>query len=219
MMKSKYQSGRMLKPVPSTTFGDSWDYDHDVSTTTGSQADSLATSPSFDWSASSTALTKLVQVSVTGVIFKIDSVVFNKLKRLPWECSSTDNCLFLPTSPDLFEILLNHLIFESFPIVLKKTDIEELEPMAIVLGLHKLESHLTMLNKHTHWGNRSRRQVVPVTTKIMDPLGRTKFPSKANTVGGSSRHWEIARDFFIQKKYRTVHDQAMLNAECLSQVV
>ena len=208
MFTSRASARHLIKHAPSSTFGDSWDYDHETSTTAGADdshyESSLETNPSFDLSTTSQPTTKLVPVSVTGVQFMLESHVFDKLKRLPWEWSATETCLFLSMSPELFEIILNHLVFETFPVTLDKTDIEELEPMATALGLYKLQGHLHMLFKHGHWSHGRRRQQ----------------PTRNNgdkTIKGSTYHWEKARRLFVnKKKHNSLHDHAMLNAEYLS---
>ena len=137
----------------------------------------------------------------------LESHVFDKLRRLPWEWSASENCLFMSMTPELFEVILNHLIFGTFPVTLDKTDIEELEPMAIALGLHKLQAHLQMLLKHGHWNHGRRRQRSITTTRNTgDKMTKT-----------SNRHWDMARKIFVnKKKHRSLDHQAMLDAEYLS---
>ena len=134
----------------------------------------------------------------------LESHVFDKLKRLPWEWSAAETCLFMSMTPELFEVILNHLIFETFPVTLDKTDIEELEPMAIALGLHKLQAHLQMLLKHGHWSHGRRRQRPAAATRN----------TRDKTSKSSNRHWDVARKIFLNKqKHRSLDGQAMFDAE------
>ncbi|GKY95736.1 hypothetical protein MPSEU_000534400 [Mayamaea pseudoterrestris] len=220
MIKKQGHLEMMSKEDLSATFGDSWDYDHESATLSagdgGSKGGSLYSSPSFDWSSSSELTKNLIKVSVTGVVFMIESGVFDKLKRLPWDWSDNDDCLFLQTSPDLFEIVLNHLIFESFPVSLNRADIEELEPMAIVLGLRKLETHLVMLNKHLHWGSRRRFSQRSGSSLILTKSMRSpSYATHLHKMSASTRHWAIARTFFAKKQHRTL-EEVILDADCLS---
>jgi hypothetical protein len=82
-----------------------------------------------------------VEVHVSGCRFTIPATTYAKLRVLPWEGSRS---ITLRTCPKLFEIILNHLLFDSFPDVrsLSVSDVEELEPMAILLELHGLVDHL-----------------------------------------------------------------------------
>jgi hypothetical protein len=82
-----------------------------------------------------------VEVLVSGCRFTIPATTYAKLRGLPWEGSRSST---LRTCPKLFEIILNHLLFDSFPDVrsLSVSDVEELEPMAILLELNGLVDHL-----------------------------------------------------------------------------
>ena len=103
-----------------------------------------------------------VHVSVSGVIFAVDPPIFHRLEPLPWKLSngegnkvaaayrptSTSNnfCAYftLDTSPVLFEMLLNFLMFSTLPDLtqLDLGDVEELEPLAVLLSLPELHFHL-----------------------------------------------------------------------------
>lgn len=85
-----------------------------------------------------------VRVSVSGVIFKLQPEIFLQLEKLPWQWSRCNQLFSLQTSPDLFEIILNHLLYGSIPCVksLNQADLEELEPMALLLGLTELHEEL-----------------------------------------------------------------------------
>jgi hypothetical protein len=83
-----------------------------------------------------------VEVHVSGCRFTIPAATFAKLRVLPWEKGSRSNTL--RTCPKLFEIILNHMLFDTFPDVrsLSVSDVEELEPMALLLELNGLVDHL-----------------------------------------------------------------------------
>lgn len=116
-----------------------------------------------------------VHVSVSGMIFAVDAHIFKRLEPLPWQLASKEgnkvaasyrpihardnNChafFSLETSPVLFEMLLNFLMFGTLPDVLDLCDIEELEPLAALLNQEELQHHL---EKKMHRGSyRLRRQ-------------------------------------------------------------
>ena len=147
---------------------DSWDYD----ASTASGAASLITS-SFsgeeDLSLSGTGQSSgfndkndyLLRLSVSGKTFCVEPAVFHKLERLPWKTAATspqaaptsnkndlddDNYhdFYLRTAPELFEIILSHVLYGSFPDVrqMRTADVEELEPLVMVLELHELQRYL-----------------------------------------------------------------------------
>ena len=118
-----------------------------------------------------------VHVSVSGMIFAVDAHIFKRLEALPWQLASKEgnkvaasyrpipahnnNChafFSLETSPVLFEMLLNFLMFGTLPDLhlLDLCDVEELEPLAALLNLDELQHHL---EKKIHRGTyRMRRQ-------------------------------------------------------------
>lgn len=130
----------------SLTVGDSWDYD--ISTkTTQSWSENLDYSFSED---TEIVQPERIRVSVMGTPFMIEPHVFETLSRLPWQ-SDHQGSYCLNTSPELFEILLDYLVYHSLPDKMSKNDIEELEPMAIVMGLDDLENHLQIMQKKPSW--------------------------------------------------------------------
>jgi hypothetical protein len=96
-----------------------------------------------------------VQVSVSGVIFSLKASTFAQLHGLPWSWrqdpphnNKNDGGGFvghrLDTSPVLFDLLLNHILFGRLPVLpdLSTVDAEELELLASLLRLEKLRQHL-----------------------------------------------------------------------------
>jgi len=88
---------------------------------------------------------KDVTVLVSGTPFNLHPKLFAKMARLPWQLTSKEGKYSLTTSPDIFEILLNYLLFDILPDSnqLSTAELEELEPMALILELYPLEQHLT----------------------------------------------------------------------------
>jgi len=155
-----------------------------------------------------------VHVSVSGVIFAIDPTIFKRMEPLPWNLSSNDgdkvaasykpnsgtSCgayFNLDTSPVLFEMLLNFLMFGTFPDMsrLSPGDIEELEPLAALLALRELQHHL---EKNARRGSfRFRRQQSKscfsqkkgdASTNIASKLATNNKPGKneTNILGNSN---------------------------------
>jgi hypothetical protein len=95
-----------------------------------------------------------IHIQVSGASFTLNPAVFRQLEKLPWSVVRTNNVngnnvtvttsYSLGTSPDLFEILLNYVLFESLPDIklLSSSDMEELEPMVLILSLTGLHAHL-----------------------------------------------------------------------------
>jgi hypothetical protein len=99
--------------------------------------------------------TTTVQVSVSGVIFSLKASTFAQLHGLPWSWrqdpqphnNNNDGGFVghrLDTSPVLFDLLLNHILFGSLPVLhdLSTVDAEELELLASLLRLEQLRQHL-----------------------------------------------------------------------------
>jgi hypothetical protein len=100
-----------------------------------------------------------ITVSISGVKFSLNQCTFEKLRQLPWQ-SEGGNCggplmghnegkdmvsYSLSTSPELFDILVHHVLFGALPHALTEHDIEELEVMALSLGLTDLVNHLLVM--------------------------------------------------------------------------
>lgn len=108
---------------------------------------SLQTAPSMEDRIKSCYNSKSsnIHVSVSGVIFAVDQEMFKRLERLPWNFREGGAAYFhLDTSPVLFEMILNFVMFGTLPDMHKLTlaDIEELEPLAALLELRELQQHL-----------------------------------------------------------------------------
>lgn len=87
------------------------------------------------------------QVSVSGVIFSLKASTFAKLNNLPWTWLQEPTGFegySLETSPVLFELLLNYIMFGNLPKLadMSLADAEELEPLASILRLEELRCHL-----------------------------------------------------------------------------
>ena len=97
-----------------------------------------------------------VRVNVSGTIYTIEKKDFDKLQSLPWIPLSPPGASHdsprapahysLCTAPEFFEILLNHVVYRTLPDLrsLRTADLEELEPLVLLLGLHDLAKHLGM---------------------------------------------------------------------------
>ena len=158
--------------IPTTdliTF-DSWDYD--ASTASGHASLITSSFSGEDLSLSGTGQTSafnknstdyLLRLSVSGKSFCVEPKVFQKLERLPWKTEATSpkavhilsnsnrNVLagdqhdfYLRTAPELFEIILSHVLYGSFPDVrqMRTADVEELEPLVMLLELNELQRYL-----------------------------------------------------------------------------
>jgi hypothetical protein len=166
---SNHSTTRHETSVPDLLSFDSWDYDNDDSnmvsatssfTTDTSLAPSCNESDSHHHRSTSSAsfsnsfmvpvfATDDIHIQVSGVSFILNPTIFRQLEKLPWSLvnnTNDDNKMVysLGTDPDLFEIVLNYVLFESLPNMklLSQSDIEELEPMVMILGLQVLQNHL-----------------------------------------------------------------------------
>ena len=128
--------------VPDLLSFDSWGSDNLAalsSTTTSSANSSLAGDEAPN-----------ICVSISGVIFSLDMTTFDKLRQLPWqkEEGSRDDAeavsYSLSTSPELFDALVHHILFGALPHAMSKHDMEELEIMALSLGLSSLAHHVSL---------------------------------------------------------------------------
>lgn len=81
-------------------------------------------------------------VMVSGATFSIPIEVFKKMDKLNW-VEGQNGSLHLNTSPATFEVLLNHLVFDTLPAydTLSKAEYDEFEPLALMLGLYELIEH------------------------------------------------------------------------------
>lgn len=136
------------EPIDLLSF-DSWEFSAEVTEATVlTEESSLFTVPSVEEGETNTVFFKSgnIQVSVSGVIFSLSASVFEQMDKLPWKWSGLDKVgiFYLHTSPVLFEMLLNHVTFGTLPVLadLSTADVEELEPLALLLDLHVLRKHL-----------------------------------------------------------------------------
>lgn len=83
-----------------------------------------------------------VSVAVSGHFFSLDQRIFHQLKKLPWK--SDGGRITLRASPELFEIIVNFLLFKMLPNakLLSSHDKEELENMVQLLDLTELACHI-----------------------------------------------------------------------------
>jgi hypothetical protein len=104
-----------------------------------------------------------VYVMVSGTSFAIPPEAFQKIGQLPWHRDS-QGVLHLNTSPAIFEILLSHIVFDTFPAydTLSKSEYEEFEPMALCLGLYDLVEHYDRSSdkRLRNRGGRSRSSIL-----------------------------------------------------------
>ena len=142
-MTTPYSQDQQPAVVPDLLSFDSWENE-----TTAMSSTTLSTSPS------SASMDDSIHVSISGVIFSLDPATFDKLRKLPWQTeearpSSDDEDDDIPvasyslsTSPELFDILLHHVLFGTLPPSMAAHDMEELEIMALSLDLQSLVQHL-----------------------------------------------------------------------------
>ena len=116
----------------------------------------LSSSTTTVSSSSSVSVDDAILVSISGVLFSLDPSTFDKLRQLPWkdeECPSVDDApvasYSLLTSPEIFDCLLHHILFGTLPSAMPEHDMEELEIMALSLGLSDLAQHLSLTTPPT----------------------------------------------------------------------
>lgn len=108
--------------------------------------------------------------------------------------------LFLRTTPQIFEILYNHAVYGTLPDLRSMcvADMEELEPLVLLLGMKHLEKHLTshmmiMGNRYHqyHWrtGHQPRRMV-----NIIPSIRRCVTNTIAPTALSSNTESNTGRD-------------------------
>ena len=149
-MTSRYAQERQQQPavVPDLLSFDSWENE----TMAVMSSTTVSTSPS------AASMDDGIHVSISGVLFSLDPPTFDKLRKLPWQTdeatSSSANddddvdvdcpvaSYSLSTSPELFDILVHHVLFGTLPPSMAEHDMEELEIMALSLGLQGLAQHL-----------------------------------------------------------------------------
>lgn len=119
----------------------------------------VMSSTTVSTSPSAASMDESINVSISGVLFSLDQPTFDKLRKLPWQTdeatSSSANdddddddvdcpvaSYSLSTSPELFDILVHHVLFGTLPPSMAEHDMEELEIMALSLGLQGLAQHL-----------------------------------------------------------------------------
>jgi hypothetical protein len=183
-MNSSNNKTTRREPVPDLLSFDSWDYDSNMVSATSSFTTDTSLAPSYDendphqhhrHSASASVSSSFsapvfatddIHIQVSGASFILNPTVFRQLEKLPWSLVNNTNddnnvVYSLGTSPDLFEILLNYVLFESLPNMklLSQSDIEELEPMVLITGLQGLQNHLEKKDlKNKLLGSRSFRR-------------------------------------------------------------
>jgi hypothetical protein len=142
---------------------DSWDYDSTRNDYTEPQTPDQLHSP------------ELIPVTVSGQLYSLEPHLFDKLRRLPWTIPSPTTSFFsrlprnsapiqysLRTAPYLFDILINYVQSGSLPdlTTLRTADLEELEPLVMLLQLPVLQKHLQL----QQWGMRMSASGPPPTT-------------------------------------------------------
>lgn len=211
---SSNKSNRRDVSIPDLLSFDSWDYDSSMISATSSFTTDTSLAPSHDENAprhrrhhSSTSLkssltvpvfaTDDIHIQVSGSSFLLNPTVFRQLEKLPWSLVNNTNddnnvVYSLGTSPDLFEIILNYVLFESLPSLklLSKSDIEELDPMVIITGLQGLQNHLEKkdLKNKLMLGRsfrRSQSAVVP-TLQLHQELDRHMSAIHMNNGSGNN---------------------------------
>eukprot|EP00977_Amphora_coffeiformis_P021173 scaffold8927_cov176-Amphora_coffeaeformis.AAC.9 len=143
-MAAPYQ--QQLPPVVDLLSFDSWE----------NETMAMSASTTTVTSSSSSSVDEGIRVSISGVLFNLDSSTFDKLRKLPWkeeEISSVDDepvaSFSLLTSPEIFDCLIHHVLFGTLPRSMPKHDMEELEVMALSLGLSDLAQHLSVAQPPT----------------------------------------------------------------------
>jgi hypothetical protein len=223
MVKPPFPSG----DVPDLLSFDSWEYSAltegiSTATSTTNEECSLVTSPSMDTATGGDAPTPLtssqkqgstIHLLVSGVIFSLNSCVFKRLEKLPWQLPVDDEfatsfvtmsgakvhpLLHLHTSPVLFEKLLNFLMYGNFPVLseISLSDVEELELLAALLDLHDLQQHLAKKNRvpfrrasgSFHRRQSAQRQIGSSNTKQLGVVEKVmKHGTSSDTIKGGKR--------------------------------
>jgi hypothetical protein len=148
---------------------ESWEYDAStaaglVTSSFSGEEDNLSLAGTGHTSAfNNNTSDSLLRLNVSGTTFCVEPKVFRLLERLPWK---TEESVLIPaasgndpppddhhhqyhdchlsTAPQLFEIILSHVLYGSFPDVrqLRVADVEELEPLVMILELTSLHRFL-----------------------------------------------------------------------------
>ena len=121
-----------------------------------------------------------VHVLVSGHHFSVDQDVFSQLQKLPWQKSS-DGTPGLRASADMFEIVLNYLVFKTLPDTnsMSPGDKDGLELMALKLGLTELSSHARAKSSSI----RIRRRTSSFTSVKCDTSASNKAQESGNPPG------------------------------------
>jgi hypothetical protein len=139
---------------------DSWDYD----STRNDYTEPQTPDPSQSL--------ELIPVTVSGQLYSLEPNLFDKLRRLPWTIPSPTTSFFsrlprnaapiqysLRTAPYLFDILVRYVQSGSLPdlTTLRTADLEELEPLVMLLQFPVLQKHLQL----QQWGMRMSSSAPP----------------------------------------------------------
>ena len=169
---------------------DSWDYDGSGGDPSLAITNSLSGEESiFSLSSTGTGQSSafksqsdhLVRLNVSGTTFCVEPHVFSKLEPLPWT-AATHNAddhhdFYLSTAPELFEMILGHVLYGSFPDVrqLRTADVEELEPLVMLLGLQSLQRHLGLYGP---WVGKNNVPKKTSTSATMEDQHQSKKPRR-----------------------------------------
>ena len=140
-----------------------------------------------------------VPVSISGVIFTLDPSTFDKLRKLPWKPSDAEDesaAFSLSTSPELFDVLVHHVLFGTLPPAMAEHDMEELEIMALSLGLQSLAQHVSN-SQPTQRRSFLRRQT-------SCPMHKTS----AVRSWASMKRWSSTGRLVVQKKMETAQKRS-----------
>ncbi|GAX25658.1 hypothetical protein FisN_15Lh026 [Fistulifera solaris] len=174
---------------------DSWDYDSTRNDHTEPQTHNQSLSP------------ELIPVTVSGQLYSLEPHLFDKLRRLPWTIPSPTTSFFsrlprnaapiqysLRTAPYLFDILVSYVQSGSLPdlTTLRTADLEELEPLVMLLKLPVLQKHLQL----QQWGMRMSSSAPPLTNAWWNESSSSSSSSSSN--GDPEKHCSNENlEFFV----------------------
>jgi hypothetical protein len=214
----------MATHIPDLLSFDSWENDTSISASGASSSASSSAEAGRGRTTKQDKGVAMVVVSIAGVLFSLDAVTFDKIRSLPWQAAATtdhptddddDHVQYsLSTSPELFDVLVHHVLFGSLPTVASlrrwsEADQEELEIMALSLSLTELAEHMVvprgdggghrrrgLLRSRSSelgssWRNKaatawsSRRRLLPAS-------GKTDKQSTTTSTMGLAQHFHMA---------------------------